>query len=161
MAAIQDRLSDRNLTLLLEPGRSITADSGIFLVKVEYLKATPHKNFVIVDGAMNDLIRPALYGAWQEIVAVSPRDGQPALTCDIVGPVCESADFLGKDRQLVVQTGDLLAVRSAGAYSFVMSSNYNSRNRAAEVMVDRDQVHLIRRRETLAEQLAPEQLLPD
>ncbi|MBT8146568.1 MAG: diaminopimelate decarboxylase [Gammaproteobacteria bacterium] len=161
VAAIQDRLSERNLTLLLEPGRSITADGGVFLVQVEYLKETPHKNFVIVDGAMNDLIRPALYGAWQDIVPGRPRDDIAGFSCDVVGPVCESADFLGKDRELAVKAGDLLAVRSAGAYCFVMSSNYNTRNRAPEVMVDQDRMHLIRRRETITEQLEPEQLLPE
>ena len=161
VAAIQDRMSERNLKLLLEPGRSITANSGVLLVKVEYLKRTPHKNFVIVDGAMNDLIRPALYDAWQDIVPVKIRNDRPRLPYDIVGPVCESADFLGKDRELAVQEGDLLAVRSAGAYSFVMSSNYNSRNRAPEVMVDREHMHLIRRRETVTEQIEPEQLLPE
>jgi len=161
VAAVKSRLSERNLSLLLEPGRSITANSGIFLVRVEYLKETPHKNFVIVDGAMNDLIRPALYGAWQDIVPVTPRQELSTFSCDVVGPVCESADFLGQDRQLAVCAGDLLAVRSAGAYSFVMSSNYNSRNRAPEVMVDQDRMHLIRRRETVAEQLASEQLLPE
>ena len=161
IAAVQKRLADRNLTLLLEPGRSITAESGVLLVKVEYVKPTPHKNFVIVDGAMNDLIRPALYSAWQEIVAVKPREDRPAVTSDVVGPVCESADFLGKDRDLAVESGDLLAVRSAGAYGFVMSSNYNTRNRAAEIMVDKDRKYLIRRRETVAELLGPEQLLPE
>jgi len=161
VAAIKSRLGERNLSLLLEPGRSITANSGVFLVRVEYLKKTPHKNFVIVDGAMNDLIRPALYGAWQDIVAVKPREDLPGFSCDIVGPVCESADFLGKNRQLAVEAGDLLAVRSAGAYSFVMSSNYNSRNRVPEIMIDQDRRHLIRRRETVAEQLEPEQLLPE
>ena len=161
VAAIQSRVSGRNLSLLLEPGRSVTANSGIFVVRVEYLKTTPYKNFVIVDGAMNDLIRPALYGAWQDIVPVRPREDLPGLSCDIVGPVCESADFLGKNRKLAVAAGDLLAVRSAGAYSFVMSSNYNSRNRAPEIMVDRERMHLIRRRETVAEQLEPEQLLPE
>jgi diaminopimelate decarboxylase len=160
VAAIQQRLAGRQLELLLEPGRSIVANAGLFLVGVEYLKRTPHKNFVIVDGAMNDLLRPALYGAWQNIIAVTPRTDLAAETCDVVGPVCESADFLGKDRELAVAEGDLLAVCSAGAYGFVMSSNYNSRNRAPEIMVDSDQAYLVRRRETVQDQLAPEQLLP-
>lgn len=160
VAAIQQRLAGRQLELLLEPGRSIVANAGLFLVGVEYLKRTPHKNFVIVDGAMNDLLRPALYGAWQNIIAVKPRTDLAAETCDVVGPVCESADFLGKDRELAVAEGDLLAVCSAGAYGFVMSSNYNSRNRAPEIMVDGDQAYLVRRRETVQDQLAPEQLLP-
>lgn len=160
VTAIQQRLAGRQLELLLEPGRSIVANAGLFLVGVEYLKRTPHKNFVIVDGAMNDLLRPALYGAWQNIIAVKPRTDLAAETCDVVGPVCESADFLGKDRELAVAEGDLLAVCSAGAYGFVMSSNYNSRNRAPEIMVDGDQAYLVRRRETVQDQLAPEQLLP-
>jgi len=161
VSAIKQRLSARSLSLLLEPGRSITADSGVFLVRIEYLKETPHKNFAIVDGAMNDLIRPALYDAWQEIIPVHPREDKPGLSYDIVGPVCESADFLGKNRHLSVQAGDLLAVRSAGAYGFAMSSNYNSRNRAPEIMVDSDRAHLIRHRETIEEQLQGEQLLPE
>ncbi|MEZ5490132.1 MAG: diaminopimelate decarboxylase [Gammaproteobacteria bacterium] len=160
VTAIQQRLSGRNLTLLLEPGRSIAANAGIFLTRVEYIKETPDKQFVIVDGAMNDLLRPALYGAWQNIIAVRPRDEAVPVVCDVVGPVCESADFLGKDRQLAVQAGDLLAVCSAGAYGFVMSSNYNSRNRVPEVMVDGEQSFLVRQRETLADQLSLEQLLP-
>lgn len=160
VTAIQQRLAGRQLELLLEPGRSIVANAGLFLVGVEYLKRTPHKNFVIVDGAMNDLLRPALYGAWQNIIAVKPRTDLAAETCDVVGPVCESADFLGKDRELAVAEGDLLAVCSAGAYGFVMSSNYNSRNRAPEIMVDGDQAYLVRRRETVQDQLAPEHLLP-
>jgi len=159
--AVKDRLAGRNLTLLLEPGRSVVADAGVFLTRVEYVKQSRNKNFVIVDGAMNDLLRPALYGAWQEIVAVRPRENSAGMTCDVVGPVCESADFLGKDRELAVVAGDLLAVRSAGAYGFVMSSNYNTRSRAAELLVDGDRVHLVRRRETVADQLAPEQLLPE
>ncbi len=159
ITAIQARLEGRDLVLLLEPGRSITANAGVFLVGVEYLKNTPHKKFVIVDGAMNDLLRPALYGAYQNIIPVRPRDDVPAAICDVVGPVCESADFLGKDRELAVKTGDLLAVCSAGAYGFVMSSNYNSRNRAPEIMIDGDRSFLVRRRETLEDQLAPEQLL--
>ncbi len=160
VTAIQERLAGRNLTLLLEPGRSITANAGIFLVEVEYVKPTPHRNFVIVNGAMNDLLRPALYGAWQNIKPVQQTRGLPETHCDVVGPVCESADFLGKDRRLAVSAGDLLAVCDAGAYGFVMSSNYNSRNRAPEIIVDGDRAHLVRRRETIEEQLAPEQLLP-
>ncbi|MCB1671907.1 MAG: diaminopimelate decarboxylase [Gammaproteobacteria bacterium] len=161
ISAIQERLANRDLTLLLEPGRSITANAGLFLVEVEYVKHTAHKNFIIVDGAMNDLLRPALYGAYQAIVAVRPREDLMPTRCDVVGPVCESADFLGKDRELAVEAGDLLAVRSAGAYGFVMSSNYNSRNRAAEIMVDGAQSMIVRRRETLDDQLGLEQLLRD
>jgi len=160
--AILARLEGRNLKLLLEPGRSICANAGIFVTSVEYLKITDHKNFAIVDGAMNDLLRPALYSAWQEIVPVLRREGSaaPQRHYDVVGPVCESGDFLGKDRMLVIEAGDLLAVRSAGAYGFVMSSNYNTRNRAAEIMVDGDRVFVIRQRETLEYQLSLESLLP-
>ncbi|MGB4248177.1 MAG: diaminopimelate decarboxylase, partial [Pseudohongiellaceae bacterium] len=127
--AILAKLAGRNLSLFLEPGRSICANAGLFVTRVEYLKHTDHKNFAIVDGAMNDLLRPALYGAWQNIVPVvqSPTSSVPTLTYDVVGPVCESSDFLGKERPLALQQGDLLAVRSAGAYGFVMSSNYNTR----------------------------------
>ncbi len=159
IAAVKDRFANRSLTLMLEPGRSIAANAGVFLTKVEYIKTTEHKNFAIVDGAMNDLIRPALYGAWQEIVPVQKSD-QPAMAYDVVGPVCESGDFLGKDRPLSVVQGDLLAVRSAGAYGFVMSSNYNTRPRAPEIMVDGQNTYEVRRRETVDELLALESLLP-
>lgn len=160
--AVLARLGGRNLKLLLEPGRSICANAGIFVTQVEYLKLTNHKNFAIVDGAMNDLLRPALYSAWQEIVPVLDRAGSETdqRNYDVVGPVCESGDFLGKDRMLGIQAGDLLAVRSAGAYGFVMSSNYNTRNRAAEIMVDGDNAYVIRQRETLAYQLSLESVLP-
>ncbi len=159
IAAVQDRFLDRNMTLMLEPGRSIAANAGIFLTRVEYIKRSAHKNFAVVDGAMNDLIRPALYGAWQEIVPVHKRAGE-IIRYDIVGPVCESGDFLGKDRDLVVAADDLLAVRSAGAYGFVMSSNYNTRPRAPEIMVDGDTCHVIRARETVDELLQLESCLP-
>jgi diaminopimelate decarboxylase len=158
--AVRGRFESRGLTLMVEPGRSIAANAGIFLTTVEYIKTTEHKNFAIVDGAMNDLIRPALYSAWQEIVATQTKQGD-AQQYDIVGPVCESADFLGKDRQLIVDQGDLLAVRSSGAYGFVMSSNYNTRPRAAEVMVDGKTSHLIRERETVAELFQNEHCLPE
>ena len=131
------------------------------LTRVNLLKPTEHKNFAIIDGAMNDLIRPALYSAWMGIDAVKPRSDADMLSWDIVGPVCETGDFLGKDRELALAEGDLLAVRSAGAYGFVMSSNYNTRPRAAEVLVDGEQTHLVRRRETVAELLAGERLLPE
>ncbi len=159
IAAVKDRFLDRNLILMVEPGRSIAANAGIFVTKVEYIKNTEHKNFAIVDGAMNDLLRPALYGAWQEIVPVMKRDGD-TLSYDVVGPVCESADFLGKDRELGVTAGDLLAVRSAGAYGFVMSSNYNTRPRAPEIMVDGATAYVVRRREVLEDLLEPESCLP-
>jgi len=158
--AVKGRIENRSLTLMLEPGRSIAANAGIFLTKVEYIKATEHKNFAIVDGAMNDLIRPALYSAWQEIVTVK-KSVEPTLVYDVVGPVCESGDFLGKDRPLSIAADDLLAVRSAGAYGFVMSSNYNTRPRAPEIMVDGQTTHLVRRRETVPELLALESLLPE
>ncbi|NCO45117.1 MAG: diaminopimelate decarboxylase, partial [Vibrio sp.] len=127
---------------------------------VEFLKHTEHKNFAIIDAAMNDLMRPALYQAWQDIVPVVPRQGE-ALTYDLVGPICETGDFLGKDRSLVLDEGDLLAVRSAGAYGFVMSSNYNTRTRVAEVMVDGAQTHLVRQREALSSLWALERILPE
>ena len=159
IAAVKDRFIDRGLTLMVEPGRSIAANAGIFVTRVEYIKNTEHKNFAIVDGAMNDLLRPALYGAWQEIIPVTKRGGD-AIAYDVVGPVCESADFLGKDRELVVSANDLLAVRSAGAYGFVMSSNYNTRPRAPEIMVDGETAHVVRRREVLEDLLDPETCLP-
>jgi diaminopimelate decarboxylase len=132
----------------------------VLLMRVEYLKSTKAKNFAIVDAAMNDLIRPALYQAWQEIVPVSlGRRGSPRVY-DVVGPVCETGDFLAKERSLELEVGDLLAARSAGAYGFSMSSNYNSRPRPAEVMVDGGRMHVVRRRETVAELFADERLLP-
>lgn len=159
--AMLDRMGDRSLELVLEPGRSIAANAGIMLTRVEFLKCTEHRNFAIIDGAMNDMIRPALYSAWQAIVPVRPRTDVPEQNWDLVGPVCETGDFLGKDRRLALAAGDLLAVRSAGAYGFVMSSNYNTRNRPPELMVDGDQVHVIRERETLDDQLRHEHCLPD
>jgi diaminopimelate decarboxylase len=163
IGAIRQKLAGRSLTLFLEPGRSICANAGIFVTHVEYLKLSSHKNFAIVDGAMNDLLRPALYSAWQEIVPVQNYTDAsiPTRLYDVVGPVCESADFLGKDRDLTIQAGDLLAVRSAGAYGFVMSSNYNTRNRAAEIMVDGSKASVVRKRETLEYQLSLESILED
>ncbi|MDF1628687.1 MAG: diaminopimelate decarboxylase [Alcanivoracaceae bacterium] len=143
----------------IEPGRAIAANAGLFVSKVLFLKPTAEKNFAIVDGAMNDLIRPSLYSAWMEIIPVQPHDAD-CREWDIVGPVCETGDFLGKERTLALESGDLLAIRSAGAYGFSMASNYNSRNRAAEVMVDGDQAYLVRQRETYDEQLRLESLLP-
>lgn len=161
VGALIERMGDRKLELVLEPGRSIAANAGILITRVEFLKCTEHRNFAIIDAAMNDLIRPALYSAWQAIVPVKPRQDTEEKTWDLVGPVCETGDFLGKDRALRLQAGDLLAVRSAGAYGFVMASNYNTRNRPPELMVDGDQVHVVRRRETLEDQLAPESCLPE
>ncbi|MCB8889372.1 diaminopimelate decarboxylase [Vreelandella malpeensis] len=150
-----------NLTLLFEPGRSIAANAGVMLTRVEFLKPGETKNFAIVDAAMNDLIRPALYQAWQMIVRVDTREARESAMYDVVGPVCETGDFLGKERELAIAANDLLAVRSAGAYGFVMASNYNSRPRPAEVMVDGDRVHVVRARETLEQLWAGEALLPD
>ena len=157
--AIRKRIAGRNLTLVFEPGRFIVANAGVLLTRVEYLKHTAHKDFAIVDAAMNDLIRPALYQAWMAVEPVTARQGD-ARRYDLVGPICETGDFLAKDRELVLAEGDLLAIRSAGAYGFTMSSNYNTRGRAAEVMVDGDQAHLVRRRETLEELFAGESRLP-
>ncbi len=159
--ALNERLGDRELDLVLEPGRSIAANAGILVTRVEFLKCTEHRNFAIIDAAMNDLIRPALYSAWQAIIPVRPHQDSEERPWDLVGPVCETGDFLGKDRALRLKAGDLLAVRSAGAYGFVMASNYNTRNRPPELMVDGDQVHVVRRRETLDDQLAPESCLPE
>ncbi|MBF77648.1 MAG: diaminopimelate decarboxylase [Pseudomonadales bacterium] len=161
LAKVREALAGRNLTLVFEPGRSIVANAGVLLTRVNLLKPTEHKNFAIIDGAMNDLIRPALYSAWMGIDAVKPRSDVAAQAWDLVGPVCETGDFLGKDRELALAEGDLLAVRSAGAYGFVMSSNYNTRPRAAEVLVDGEATHLVRRRETVSELLAGESLLPE
>lgn len=158
---ILEKVKGRDIMLAFEPGRSIAANAGVLLTKVEFLKCTAHKNFAIIDGAMNDLIRPSLYGAWMNIIPVSLQPtGEGSRVYDLVGPVCETGDFLGKERELDITAGSLLAVRSAGAYGFTMSSNYNSRNRAAEVMVDGDVAHEIRARETIDHQLAGESLLP-
>ena len=158
-AALLERLADAPYEILLEPGRAIIGNAGILVTKVELLKHGDPKNFAVVDAAMNDLLRPALYSAWQEIIPVQQRAGEGAVY-DIVGPVCESADFLGKERLLALQPNDLLAVRSSGAYGFVMASNYNTRPRAAEVMVDGANCHLVRPRETVAELFASERILP-
>ena len=158
--AILNRLGDSDFEILLEPGRAIAGNAGILVTKVEYLKSTSDKNFAIVDAAMNDLVRPSLYGAWQNIIPVCAASDAATETWDIVGPVCETGDFLGKNRLLSLTPGDLLAIRSAGAYGFTMSSNYNSRPRAAEVMVDGNDVHLIRERESLTQLMAGEKLLP-
>ncbi|WP_054890447.1 diaminopimelate decarboxylase [Pseudomonas sp. NBRC 111129] len=158
--AIRERVGDRDLALVFEPGRYIVANAGVLLTRVEYLKHTEHKDFAIIDAAMNDLIRPALYQAWMSVSAVKPRGGE-GRAYDLVGPICETGDFLGKDRVLDLAEGDLLAVESAGAYGFVMSSNYNTRGRCAEILVDGDQAFEVRRRETIAELYAGESLLPE
>jgi len=148
------------LPLHIEPGRSISANAGIFVTQVLFTKPTDERNFAVVDGAMNDLIRPSLYSAWQNIIPVQQRTDVAALTWDVVGPVCETGDFLGKDRELALAEGDLLAVCSAGAYGFSMASNYNTRNRAAEIIVDGGEAHLVRQRETYDDQLRLESVLP-
>ncbi|WP_272993433.1 diaminopimelate decarboxylase [Porticoccus hydrocarbonoclasticus] len=159
IAAIRQQLDQSPMMLVLEPGRSIAANAGILLTRVEYLKPGKDKNFAIVDAAMNDMIRPALYEAWMAIEPVSPHTGSPH-HWDIVGPVCETGDFLGKNRRLSLEQGDLLCVYSAGAYGFTMSSNYNSRGRAAEIMVDGNRAHQVRARETVEDLIRGETLLP-
>ena len=146
MREVFARIGERRLRLLFEPGRCLVGNAGVLLTRVEYLKHGAARNFAVVDAAMNDLIRPVLYEAWHDIIPVR-NSGGPGAVYDVVGPICESADFLGKERHLAVREGDLLAVMSAGAYAMCMSSNYNSRPRAAEVMADGTQTHLIRERE--------------
>ncbi len=160
MAELLPLLAQRNETLILEPGRSITANAGVLLTRVQYLKSNDHKNFAIVNAAMNDMLRPSLYQAWMDIQPISTHSDSEEKVYDVVGPVCESGDFLGKDRTLSISEGDYLCLFSAGSYGFVMSSNYNSRPRVAEIMVAGEQVHLIRQRETLRDLVRGEQLLP-
>lgn len=164
IAAILQRLGDREIEILIEPGRAIVGNAGILLTRVLYLKHNESKNFAIVDAAMNDLMRPALYGAWQKIepVQIKPmltKKASQAKVYDVVGPVCETGDFLGKDRELTIEQGDLLSVRSAGAYGFTMSSNYNSRPRVAEIMVDGNKHQIVRQRETIDQLFANETVL--
>ncbi len=149
-----------NLAVTLEPGRAIAGNAGVLLSSVEYIKSGPEKDFVIIDAAMNDLLRPALYQAWHEVVRVDRGPDRKMRVCDVVGPVCETGDFIARDRQLAVAPGDLVAVRSVGAYGFVMASNYNTRPRPAEVMVDGDQLHVVREREQTADLFSAETLLP-
>jgi len=158
-AAMLAKLGKRNVKLVFEPGRALVGNAGVLLTKVEYLKHTETKNFAIVDAAMNDLMRPALYDAYHAIEAVQPRDAGTR-NYEIVGPVCESGDFLGHDRELALAEGDLLAIMSAGAYGMSMSSNYNTRPRAAEVIVDGKECHLVRKREVIQELFANESTLP-
>ncbi len=159
-AALAEGLRGLDVTLILEPGRVIVGNAGILLTRVLYLKSTDEKNFVVVDGGMNDLIRPALYGSYQGIQPVRARNGT-RFTADVVGPVCESGDFFAKERELpALDPGDLLAVMSAGAYGFVMASNYNTRPRPPEVLVDGDRFHVVRERETL-EDLVRGENIPD
>lgn len=157
---VLERLGDRPVTLAFEPGRSIAANAGVLLTKVEYLKPGPHKNFALIDAAMNDMIRPALYQAWLNVQALKPNTTGTPKHWDLVGPVCETGDFIAKDRELNLTAGDLLSIASSGAYGFTMSSNYNSRGRAAEIMVDGDTIHLIREREKIADLMRGEKLLP-
>ena len=160
--ALLERIAERgfaNLEILLEPGRSLVGNAGALLTRVEYIKLGASKNFCIVDAAMNDLLRPALYSAYHAIVPVQ-KNGAEAQIYDVVGPVCESGDWLGKDRSLAIKANDYLAILSTGAYGFTMASNYNTRPRAAEVMVDGNQAYVIRERETVAELLSKERLLP-
>src|SRR5690606_11191444 len=150
-----------HLELVLEPGRSLVGNAGVLLTEVQYLKHSEAKNFAIVDAAMNDLLRPTLYDAWHDVEAVNPRpvtDSTP--TYDIVGPICESGDWLARDRRLELRQGDLLAIMSAGAYAFTMSSQYNTRARPAEIMVDGNRSHVVRERETIESLFAGERLLP-
>lgn len=154
------KLKGRALKLIIEPGRAIMGNAGVLLTTVEYIKRSTHKNFAIVDAAMNDLIRPALYSAWQDIIEVNRKTEREKVNCDVVGPICETGDFLGKDRSLAIAQGDLLVVRSSGAYGFSMASNYNSRPRPPEVLVDGDQAHLIRARESVEDLWKGEVILP-
>ena len=160
LQAVKQRLGDRKLAIMLEPGRSIAANAGTLLTKVLYLKPTEHRNFAIIDAAMNDNIRPALYQAWQKVLPLAESSSAALQEWDLVGPVCETGDFLAKDRNLALKAGDHLALMSSGAYGFVMSSNYNTRGRAAEVLVDGDKHYLIRARETFEDMTQGEQLLP-
>jgi diaminopimelate decarboxylase len=154
-------LAGRAETLVVDPGRAIVGNAGVLLTRVEYVKRGAEKSFLVVDAAMNDLIRPALYGAWHEVLAVRQADESAATgVYDVVGPVCESADFLAKERRLAARSGDLLAVKSAGAYAMAMSSNYNSRARAAEVMVDGGKAHLVRKRESVEDLYTGESVPP-
>ena len=158
--ALLETLQDDDCEILIEPGRAIAGNAGVLLTQVEYLKPSEHKNFAIIDAAMNDLIRPALYQAWQSIVPVAPHQDGLHAQWDLVGPVCETGDFLGQGRRLNLKTGDYLAVLSSGAYGFTMSSNYNTRPRAMEIMVQGDQAHVVRQRETYEQLMAGETCLP-
>ncbi len=159
LAAVQEHLKDRDLQLIFEPGRSIAANTGILLTRVEYLKSNSAKNFAIIDAAMNDLLRPALYQAWMDVKPVTPRDDINALSYDVVGPVCETGDFLAKNRELAIAEGDLLAIFGAGAYGFTMASNYNSRGRPPEIIVDGETCNLVRARETATDLIRGETIM--
>jgi diaminopimelate decarboxylase len=159
LTPLLDKLAGRGLKVVLEPGRRLVGNAGLLLTRVEYLKPGEGKSFAIIDAAMNDLMRPALYEAWHDILPVVPRKAESRVY-DVVGPVCETGDFLGQARPLAIEAGDLLAVMSAGAYGMAMSSNYNTRPRAVEIMVDGDKTYVIRQRETVAQLYAGEALLP-
>ncbi len=158
--ALKAKLTGRKLIVMTEPGRAIAGNAGVLLTRVELLKPGAHKNFAIIDAAMNDLIRPSFYDAWHAVLPAAPRTDVEAKTWDLVGPVCETGDWLARDRELALAEGDLLAFRTAGAYGFTMSSNYNSRGRAAEVLVDGDAMHLVRARESFDDLVQNERLLP-
>ena len=159
-AVVRSVFGGRPVTVYLEPGRAVAGNAGVLLARVEYIKDNGEARFAIVDAAMNDFIRPALYDAWSHILPCERRSGEGRAVYTVAGPVCESGDFLGRNREIEIAEGDLVAICSAGAYGFVMSSNYNSRPRAAEVMVDGEWVHLVRRRERAEELYAPESRLP-
>ena len=161
MDALAPLLEDRTETLVMEPGRSITANAGILLTQVQVIKKNGDKNFAVVDAAMNDMLRPALYDAWMDINTIEIISDRTEADYDVVGPVCETGDFLAKDRTLAIEEGDYLYLSSAGAYGFTMSSNYNSRPRVAEVMIDGNQQHLIRARETIEDLVRGEQLIKE
>lgn len=159
-SALHQRLADFGGTIVVEPGRAIAGNAGILLSRVNYLKQGSGKNFAVIDAAMNDLIRPSLYGAWQDIIPVEQASDAPEMLYDVVGAICESSDFLGEDRNLKLNPGDLLAIRSSGAYAFGMASNYNTRARAAEVMVDGKRHYCVRERERFDDMIRGETLLP-
>jgi diaminopimelate decarboxylase len=159
MAALMQRLQGRDFEILIEPGRAIAGNAGILLTRVQYIKHNEEKNFAVVDAAMNDLMRPALYQAWQAIEPVIENAVVPSKVYDVVGPICETGDFIGKERELAIEQGDLMAVLSAGAYGFTMSSNYNSRPRIAEIMVDGDHYQVVRQRETIEQLFENESVL--
>ena len=158
-SALRDRLKKFAGTVVIEPGRAIAGNAGILVSRVNYLKHGADKNFAVIDAAMNDLIRPSLYGAWQEIIRVEQHSDASEKVYDVVGAICESSDFLGKDRALSLEQNDLLAIRSSGAYAFGMASNYNTRVRAAEVMVDGDQHYCVRERESFDDLIRGESML--
>lgn len=158
--ALKPKLAGRKLVVMTEPGRAIAGNAGVLLTRVELLKPGAHKNFAIIDAAMNDLIRPSFYDAWHAVLPAEPRTDTETKTWDLVGPVCETGDWLARDRELALAEGDLLAFRTAGAYGFTMSSNYNTRGRAAEVLVDGAAVHVVRARESFDDLVRNEALLP-